>query len=533
MAVLQGDVGVTQITQPPSRVDTGVVVIPAGTWHNYHTQAVAFTAYAFLIDPSGSRVYSKETAVSADPGEDVSIPFPPGWNVGTDTGTWVCRCSTYAPGDTHTVNDVLEKQFRVTMGVLWPYGWIEVQSVPAAPSTKSCKDGAWLTINAGTIYAAKGTKTGDFYSYDALADSDGVWTQLLSWPNGAEGKAPYKGSFGAHDGSAFIYATKGNNTLGFWRYSADSAAWRQMPDVPLGTSQKRVKGGTAAVFVTEGDTGYVYLLKGIKQDFFRFNTVSGVWDTALPPAPPGAKPKWDKGSWMVFDGMNTLYAHKAKYHEVWTFDIVTHTWATSALPGMPLVGMLGKSKKSKDGGCGAYYDGAIYALKGGNTQEFWKYQIDSASWRELETMPMFGSTAKKKRVKAGGSIVSYGGGFFFALKGNKTLEYWRYGERPPAFGPWQPARGGAAAEPVAGQVSLAVAPNPLAGGWATVRYALPAAGPLRVSVYDVTGRSVAVTSLAAGRSGAARLDLRNLSAGVYLVKIQSQGMSAAQKLIVQ
>jgi hypothetical protein len=148
-------------------------------------------------------------------------------------------------------------------------------------------------------------------------------------------------------------------------------------------------------------------------------------------------------------------------------------------------------------------------------------------------MPMFGSTAKKKRVKAGGAVVSWGSDAFFALKGNKTLEFWRYVEWPEAYGTRQPVRGGAAAAPVAGQVSLAVAPNPLAGGWATVRYALPAAGPLRVSVYDVTGRSVAVTSLAAGRSGAARLDLRNLSAGVYLVKIQSQGMSAAQKLIVQ
>ncbi|MBM3315234.1 T9SS type A sorting domain-containing protein, partial [candidate division WOR-3 bacterium] len=417
--------------------------------------------------------------------------------------------------------------------VSWPLGWVEVQSVPSG--AKAVKDGGWLTIegDGGLIYAARGTKTPDFFSYDATADSDGVWTALAAWPNGTEGKAPYKGAVGVHDGSGFIYATKGNGTLGFWRYSADSMAWRQMPDVPLGVSMKKVKGGTDMVYVQEGDTGYVYLLKGYKQDFFRFNTVSGVWDTNLPVAPAGSRPKWDKGSWMAYDGMNTFYAHKAKYHELWPFDVTTHTWASSALPGMPLVGMIGKSKKSKDGGCGAYYEGALYALKGGNTQEWWKYQIDSASWRELDTIPSFGSTAKKKRVKAGGDVVSYGGGYFFALKGNKTLEFWRYGEAPPAFGSWQPTRGGAAAEPVAGRTGLAVVPNPLTNGWAAVRYALPAAGPVRISVYDVTGRSVAALSLVAGRSGSAQLDLRHLSAGVYLVKLQSQGMTAAQKLIVQ
>jgi hypothetical protein len=531
---LAGDIGVTQILQPPSQVDTGVDITPEARWHNYSsTEATSFTAYAILYNPAGSQVYLEDSNVTLlAPGADITILFP-AYNVHSDTGWWVCRCSTYAPGDTVLTNNVLDKRFEVMVKPPWEPGWHEVQSVPAAPSTKALKDGAWLTmdVSSGLIYAAKGNKTSDFYKYDAQADTNGEWTQLTNWPNGTEGKLPSKGANGCPDFLGHVYATKGNNTQGFWRYNTDSLTWAQMPVVPMGASMKRVKGGTDMVYVTEGDTGYVYLLKGYKQDFFRFNAMSGVWDTSLPQAPAGLKPKWDKGSWLVHDGLTTLYAHKAKYHELWTFDLTTHTWATAALPGMPLSGMMGKSKKSKDGGSAAYYDGAIYALKGGNTQEWWKYQIDSARWTELETIPAFGSTAKKKRVKGGGDVTSYGGGYFFAFKGNKTLEHWRYGLPQPVYG-FRP-HGGVMAQPVSRRSDLTVQPNPVTRGWAELSYSLPQAGPVRVTVYDITGRGVAGGNFVAGRSGTARLDLRQLSSGVYLVKVSAPGVTLSRKLIVQ
>lgn len=169
----------------------------------------------------------------------------------------------------------------------------------------------------------------------------------------------------------------------------------------------------------------MYLLKGYKCDFFRYNTVSGTWES-LPNAPAGGKPKWDKGSWLVYHRAHTLYAHKAKYGEVWTFDLTTLQWGTAALPGIPIPSSkTGKNKKSKDGGCAAYYNGAIYAFKGGNTCEFWKYDIATNIWTELDTISSVGSTGMRKRVKAGGDITC-ANGVFYALKGGKTQEFWRY-----------------------------------------------------------------------------------------------------------
>jgi hypothetical protein len=166
--------------------------------------------------------------------------------------------------------------------------------------------------------------------------------------------------------------------------------------------------------------------------------VTYAWE-ALPAAPFGAKPKWDKGSFLVYDGASTIYAHKGKYQELWAFDLPTQTWGTSSLNGMPFMGRSGRTKKSKDGGSGAWVGGCIYALKGGNTSEFWRYTAATDSWLELDTMPSYGSTGKARRVNAGGSMCS-AAGTLYALKGNKTNELWRYG-LPLASAP-QPSREG-------------------------------------------------------------------------------------------
>jgi len=120
----------------------------------------------------------------------------------------------------------------------------------------------------------------------------------------------------------------------------------------------------------------------------------------------------------------------------------------------------------------------------------------------------------------------------FAFKGNKSLEFWNY--TPYDVAGAQPSRDGiTAGSTQIGALSFAIAPNPIAGGLATVRYSLPEAGPVRFNVFDVTGRMVLEQTLAARRTGTAGLDLRKLEAGVYLVKVTTEGFSSTQKLVVQ
>lgn len=98
---------------------------------------------------------------------------------------------------------------------------------------------------------------------------------------------------------------------------------------------------------------------------------------------------------------------------------------------------------------------------------------------------------------------------------------------------YSPPSGVAEATRPAVLATVTIEPNPLRSGFATVRFALPKAGPLRLAVYDVTGRSVRRQTVLTSKQGTARLDLRNISNGVYLIRLDADGYSATQKLVVQ
>lgn len=91
------------------------------------------------------------------------------------------------------------------------------------------------------------------------------------------------------------------------------------------------------------------------------------------------------------------------------------------------------------------------------------------------------------------------------------------------------SRGG---EPVSG-LRLSVAPNPVAAGKATLRLGVVNGRAANLTVSGVDGRVVLTRTLAAGRAdGTYPLDLTGFNAGVYMVRLESGGRSATQKLVV-
>ncbi len=83
------------------------------------------------------------------------------------------------------------------------------------------------------------------------------------------------------------------------------------------------------------------------------------------------------------------------------------------------------------------------------------------------------------------------------------------------------------------EAALAVAPNPLAGQ-ATVRYALAEAGAVRLAVYDVLGREVAVLADEHREGGAheAAFDASALPAGAYVVRLAAGGRVETRRVTV-
>lgn len=76
-------------------------------------------------------------------------------------------------------------------------------------------------------------------------------------------------------------------------------------------------------------------------------------------------------------------------------------------------------------------------------------------------------------------------------------------------------------------------PNPSRGA-ALIPYAIPATGPVRVSVFDLLGREVAVLADATEEAGAheARLQAGQLAAGIYTVRVVSGGEARVTRLTV-
>jgi outer membrane protein assembly factor BamB len=248
-------------------------------------------------------------------------------------------------------------------------------------------------------------------------------------------------------------------------------------------------------------------------------------------APAGLHSKWYDGSFLTFDGDHVIYAHKARYHELWAYDVLTATWSSTQRNGMPFVGRDASSRKSRGGGSGAWFEGGIYALKGGSTSEFWRYDATADTWTEFNQLPPMGSSGNRK-VSAGGCMVSVDG-TLFALKGNQTNELWRC-----ALGSLnapQPSREGVMAAQAFdirhSAFDVRLSPNPLASGFVTVRHNLPKARSATLEVFNACGRLV--HSSLAIRTSSFRLDLRSMPAGVYLVKVTTEGFSTTQKLVVE
>jgi hypothetical protein len=516
-----GDIGPTAIVAPTGSYDTSAVITPSVKVKNFTTMAALGAKIVFRIDSTaGNTVYADTLTRNLDPSAESTFSFKV-WPAINVARTYASFCSTYVAGDTKPSNNVITGSFVLASA---PPGWYPKTQMPVG--AKPIAAGGWLAYDASKakIYASRGNKQSDFFAYTPQGDS---WKARSPWLPGTEGKLPAVGSAGCANGNGVLYATKGNNKAGFWTYNATKDSWKQLKDVPLGLSNKKVKGGTGIAWAYKGSTGSPYLLKGYKNEFYKYNVDGDSW-TTLTPAPVGLNVKWDKGSWLAYDDVNKkIYAFKAKYMEFYRYSTDGDSWS-GALAPMPAAGSAG-SKKAKDGSSGAFINGSIYAFKGGNTTEFWKYTVATNTWTEKDTIP---KGTLKKKVKSGGSIVTAGMSLY-AIKGNKTNELWMY--VPGAFLFEAPQHEGvmAGAFDVGKASSFAISPNPLASSFATVRYGVPRAGAARLSIYNVAGQTVMARTLVVGRSGNVNLDLRHLSNGVYLVKFSSEGFASSQKLVVQ
>ena len=158
-----------------------------------------------------------------------------------------------------------------------------------------------------------------------------------------------------------------------------------------------------------------------------------------PPIPPGPEISNVKNGALAYSpDFNKIYALKGgNRNDFWSYDIATNQW--ESLPRMPKAP---SNKKPKAGCALTYREGKIYAFKGGNTRDFYEYTpyeynpnlSDSLRWRLLAP-PRDSLYAPNKKLKDGaGLIYSPIDGLIYAIFGNNTNVLVTYN---PGTNSWQ------------------------------------------------------------------------------------------------
>ncbi|MDH5683058.1 MAG: T9SS type A sorting domain-containing protein [candidate division WOR-3 bacterium] len=521
------DVGVTSIISPTGSIERHVI-IPKAEIGNFGDLAETFFTYFKILDYSNVTFYHDSLLIeNLTPDSNLHLIFS-SWN--PPPGDFVVQCYTTLLEDMNPDNNFLTDSVTIeTLDV----GWSQRSPFPDGNRSKIKKvkhGGALVYVPPNSIYAFKGNNTTEFYCYDIIFNT---WTDKETIPFADRKKRVKAGASLCYDGEQFIYAIKGNNTFEFWRYNIISDSWRLMRDVPTGTGSKirKVKYGAGLVFVTVSDTRhFVYLLKGNRTfEFYAYSVEGDTWITK-PDAPSGESGKqFKKGSCITYDrDNNCIWALKGKYNEYYAYDLENDTWLDK--PSLPFVGTTGRKKKAKDGAALAYCPStqAVYALKGGNTNEFWRYIPGSSDtiWDPMEDMPV-----GTKKVKAGGSLV-YAAGNLYALRGNKTMDFFVYN-----FGSWVGIKEPNPTKIKHSQLGLKIQPNPFSRT-ALILYSIngPMGSkiPVTLKLYNLTGRVEKSLVDDYCSPGLYEVDIKStdLPNGIYFIQFKAGNLQTCKKVII-
>jgi len=532
MTILTTDVGVVQIVAPTGAIPIGSNVTPSAKIDNFGLNIETFPVYCRIIS-STDTVYYDSVIVTIEPDRESIIDFSP-----LNTllpGSYRTFVLTALTGDQIFANDTASKNFTVS-----EIGWQTMANVTSTPSSKNPKNGSCIAGLTDKVYLLKANNTSDFYDYTPNS-SIGYWTPLTPVPLGTretgDGKNPKKGAAIAGYNEK-LYILRGNNTPGFWAYSTSgSTGWGKLKNIP--SNVKNPKSGSGLSYVNQNGEDCIFAMNGSKTDGFYLYFINGdTWHkSASPTIGSSGKLGYKEGSCLAYDGNNLVYVLKGSYGDFFRYDLSSNTWTElRRLDPAAYRNRDGKKKKVKDGAGLVYLNGSIYLLKGGNTYEFWKYDIRNNTWVQMNPATIWDiPTGGGKKVKSGGALCVLDN-FMYALKGNNTPEFYKHPQPAAEINsPTNLTTSGVQDIQTLPKTAfkLSTVPNP-AINVTEVRYELPVAAPVSLKLYNSYGALVkSLTSSTPNKTGALLIDLKTLPAGVYILRLNSANMTVTRNLVLK
>ena len=301
-----------------------------------------------------------------------------------------------------------------------------------------CHTGGTLSSGTGRIWLMLGGNTTSFVYFDPTKSGGvGAWISRASLPASVEqgGQIAYPGS------GDYIYASRGQSTPTFWRYSITDNSWvADVPPVPdvdthTGTSGGEMWRGSRLCYPGTGNYLYiamcydVFWLDDVRdyQTFWRLGPISdtspGTWER-LADCPDYT----DELGFIMYDpdglGEKIDLLSGKNYSKPWDYDIATDKWREiTQPPEQPRCNnhFMWWIKNTPG------YEDYIYWLC---HTRFWRYQISTNKWERLASTDW--------RVCRGGLRMTDVGGYLYILRGESTLNWARYDlSQTPGSDSWE------------------------------------------------------------------------------------------------
>lgn len=544
------DAAARAIVKPEGYLFPGPVT-PQAKIQNYGTVSDSIQVFMHI-----GRDYSDSAWVTdLLPGDSTIVSFAV-WDA--QTGSYAVVCSTRMREDADSTNNQVGKYVTVT-------SWARRADIPAQWRRRRVKNaGLCYASTTKRLYAIKGSNTVDFWTYDPAAD---VWDTLRSIPLEPSGSKPRDGCHLAfdptHGALGSVWALKGGSQPDFYRYDIATDAWYQHPpavveykNLPTGMTHdyRPPRKGAAIEYVPEqGEQGAIFAIPGNNTNYIWYYDIAGdSWtyphsgDTDwfpydIPSGPDRIRCKFGSdlayldGKLYVLKGSGTLEAYAFTPGLPPTDDPWKDALNLETFKGT-------RSRKVKAGGSLVAHEERLYALKGGNTQEFWTYHPNLDSWQQMADIPL-ALTGRRVRVKRGSAMASVDT-TIYCLKGSNSYEFWEYkpsADVQPRSASAASREGVAAYETTFDQTRpwLLVYPNPTRTGL-TLSYNLTDPASTHLRIYDAAGKLAADLSHSPRPRGRHTAYWNGLTAqgnqaaaGVYFVKLQSGDTRLTQKFVIQ
>jgi hypothetical protein len=391
--------------------------------------------------------------------------------------------------------------------------------------TTSVRDGdalAGASVSGKSyVYALKGSGSYEFYRYDPAEDE---WSPMAGVPLGVSG---YPASTGAALTSVGgrLYATKGTQSSEFYSYDPAVDRWAAQQDV---LQNYQAGAGGCLTGVQRGDSSFVCFLQSGSNHFSEFSVSGDSWED-FPMVPPGPMSnRFEYGSCMTSDGVLIPYVLVGlAYDEFWSYDFADDYWRS--LAKLPLASRSGTEIRAYKGASLAFAQGAIYALKGAGTSEFWRYNPVTDSWQQLDDIPV-GSFG----ISEGGAMAYCpGDSALYVLQGGRTLSFYRY----DLSGLYYPAAASARVPSPGTRQANPIVPNTprLSRDLATISYTTMASCRVNLSLYDVAGklrRRTPQMEVSAGKHEAS-VSTQGLPRGIYIMRLVAGTSISTAKVVLE